>query len=161
MNQEILKAKAAIVDEVVASAKKSKSIIVVEYRGMNVAQITELRRALRKIDATLGIYKNSLFERAVGTLGVTGLGATVEGPNAFVFSKDAIAGPKAVVSFARRHEKLIIKGGIVEGQVVSAAQIKTVATLPGRQGLISMFLSCLQGPIRQFAATVQAVADKN
>jgi large subunit ribosomal protein L10 len=122
--------------------------------------LTDLRRSLRKIGATVGVYKNSLVGRALASMGVKDMGATLEGPNAYVFSKDTIAGPKAVIAFARKNEKLVIKGGVIEGKKASAADIKTVSMLPGRESLISMFLSCLQSPISSFARTVQAVADK-
>jgi len=160
MNQEILKSKQAIVDEVTAAAKAANSIVIVEYRGLTVAQLTDLRKNLRKIGATLSVYKNSLVGRALSSLGVKDLGSALEGPNAFVFSKDTVAGPKAVISFAKRNEHLVVKGGVIEGKAASAADVKTVSMLPGREGLISMFLSCLQSPISSFARTVQAVADK-
>ena len=159
MNQEILKAKVDVVDEVVKIAKSSKSIIVVEYRTMTVAELSDLRRTLRSVKGTLGVYKNTLVKRATDKLGYKGLENTLTGPNAFVFAPDPIEGPKFMIKYARKNDKLVIKGGIIEGSVVNAAGIKTVAGLPGRNGLISMFLSCLQGPIRQFAATVKAVAD--
>lgn len=160
MNQEILKAKEAIVKEVAENMKKSSSIVVVEYRGMTVAEMTELRRTLRKDNATMTVYKNSLVERAADELGYHDLKTTLVGPNALIFSEDTIAGPKIAAKFAKKHEDLMIKGGVVEGRVVDAAGIKTVATLPGREGLISMFLSCLQAPVRNFACAVKAVAEK-
>ena len=84
----------------------------------------------------------------------------LEGPNAIVFTKDTIAGPKVIAKFAKKHEHLVIKGGLIEGKTVDAAGVKTIAALPGREGLISMFLSCLQAPVRNFACAVKAVADK-
>jgi large subunit ribosomal protein L10 len=159
MNQEILKAKVDVVNEVLKIAKSSKSIIVVEYRKMTVSELSDLRRTLRGVKATLAVYKNTLVKRATDKLGYTGLEKTLTGPNAFVFSPDPIEGPKFMIKYARKNDKIVIKGGVIEGSVVNAAGIKTVAGLPGRNGLISMFLSCLQAPIRQFAATVQAVAD--
>lgn len=160
MNQEVLKNKQAVVSEVLDSMKAAKSVIVVEYRGLTVATLMELRHTLKAVDATFGVYKNSLVERAADSLGYTDLHSALEGPNGYIFSKDVIAGPKAIIKFARKYEKLVIKGGVVEGKVVNADGIKTVASLPGREGLISMFLSCLQAPVRQFACTVQAIADK-
>ena len=77
------------------------------------------------------------------------------------FSKDTINGPKVIAKFAKKHENLVIKGGLVEGKMMNADQIKVIASLPGREGLISMFLSCLQAPIRNFACAVKAVAEKN
>lgn len=159
MNQENLKAKSEVIAEVTESAKAASSIVVVEYRGLTVKELTQLRRDLRAANSDLVVYKNSLVERASDALGYEGLNDILTGPNAFVFSQDTIAGPKAIVKFARRNDKVKIKGGVVEGKFVNADQLKVVATLPGRDGLISMFLSVLNAPVRQFAVAVQAVAD--
>ena len=161
MNQEILNAKAEIVKEVADKAKNSGSLTIVEYHGLSVAEITALRRSLRSAEAEMTVYKNSLVERASKELGYDGLVEALKGPNAFVFSKDAIAGPKILAKAAKRNEHLVIKGGVVDGKVMSAQEMKVIATLPGRDGLISMFLSCLQAPVRKFACTVKAIADKN
>ena len=83
----------------------------------------------------------------------------MSGSNAYVFSSDVTGAPKVLAKFAKRNEKLVIKAGLVEGRVVGADEIKALAKIPGREGLISMFLSCLQAPIRSFACTVKAVAD--
>ena len=83
----------------------------------------------------------------------------MSGSNAFVFSKEISDGPKVLAKFAKRNENLVIKAGLVEGKVYDAAGMKTIATLPNKEGLISMFLSCLQAPIRSFACAVKAVAD--
>ena len=159
MNQEILQAKKEVVSEVVENVKNSNAVVVVEYRGLSVTEITEVRRALRAVDGKLRVYKNSLVERAVEELGHTDLKEVLEGPNAIVFTKDTIAGPKVIAKFAKKHEHLVIKGGLIEGKVATADEVKTIATL-GRDGLISMFLSCLQAPVRGFACAVKAVADK-
>lgn len=161
MNKEVLKAKEQAVFQIVADTKNANTVIVCEYRGLTVADITALRRELLSVEAHLYVFKNSLMERAVDGLGYADLNQYLSGPNAYVFSKDTIAGAKVINKFARRNPKLIVKGGIVEGKVVDAAQMKVVSTLPGREGLISMFLSCVQAPIRQFACAVKAVAEKN
>ena len=160
MNKQVLEAKQNVVKEIVEKAKDSQTIIVAEYRGLTVAQLQELRRALHKEDAELCVYKNSLVERASEELGYQALDEVLNGPNAIIFSKDVISGAKVTAKYARRfRDTLVIKGGIVEGKFADADKIKEVAKLPGREGLISMFLSCLQAPIRQFACTVKAVAD--
>ena len=160
MNKQVLEAKQNVVKEIVEKAKDSQTIIVAEYRGLTVAQLQELRRALHKEDAELCVYKNSLVERASEELGYQALDEVLSGPNAIIFSKDVISGAKVTAKYARRfRDTLVIKGGIVEGKFADADKIKEVAKLPGREGLISMFLSCLQAPVRQFAATVKAVAD--
>ena len=161
MNQAVLEAKSATVKEISEKAKKSQTIIVCEYRGLTVAQIQELRRALRKEKAEMNVYKNSLVERAVDELGYNDLNSILKGPNAIVFSEDVIAGAKVVAKYAKRHiDVLVVKCGIVEGKFVDAKGIIEVSKLPGKEGLISMFLSCLQAPIRSFACAVKAVADK-
>ena len=161
MNQAVLAAKSETVKEISEKAKKSQTIIVCEYRGLTVAQIQEVRRALRKENAEMNVYKNSLVERAVDELGYNDLNSILTGPNAIVFSEDVIAGAKVIAKYAKRHrDVLVIKGGIVEGKFVDAKGILEVSKLPGKEGLISMFLSCLQAPIRSFACAVKAVADK-
>ena len=161
MNQAVLAAKSETVKEISEKAKKSQTIIVCEYRGLTVAQIQEVRRALRKEGAEMNVYKNSLVERAVDELGYNELNDILKGPNAIVFSEDVIAGAKVIAKFAKKHrDVLVIKGGIVEGKFVDAKGIVEVSKLPGKEGLISMFLSCLQAPIRSFACAVKAVADK-
>ena len=161
MNQAVLAAKSETVKEISEKAKKSQTIIVCEYRGLTVAQIQEVRRALRKEKAEMNVYKNSLVERAVDELGYNDLNNILTGPNAIVFSTDVIAGAKVIAKYAKRHrDVLVVKGGIVEGKFVDAKGIIEVSKLPGKEGLISMFLSCLQAPIRSFACAVKAVADK-
>ena len=161
MNQAVLAAKSETVKEISEKAKKSQTIIVCEYRGLTVAQIQEIRRALHKENAEMSVYKNSLVERAVDELGYNDLNSILTGPNAIVFSEDVIAGAKVIAKYAKRHKDvLIVKGGIVEGKFADEKAILEVAKLPGKEGLLSMFLSCLQAPIRSFACAVKAVADK-
>ena len=161
MNQAVLAAKSETVKTIEEKAKKSQTIVVCEYRGLTVAQIQEVRRALHKENAEMNVYKNSLVERACDELGYADLKAVLKGPNAIVFSEDVIAGAKVVAKYAKRHKDiLVVKGGIVEGKFVDAKGIIEVSKLPGKEGLISMFLSCLQAPIRSFACAVKAVADK-
>ena len=161
MNQAVLAAKSETVKEISEKAKKSQTIIVCEYRGLTVAQIQEIRRALHKENAEMNVYKNSLVERAVDELGYNELNNILTGPNAIVFSEDVIAGAKVIAKYAKRHKDvLVVKGGIVEGKFVDAKGIIEVSKLPGKEGLLSMFLSCLQAPIRSFACAVKAVADK-
>ena len=160
MNKEVLEAKQSVVKEIIEKAQGSSTIVVAEYRGLSVAQLQELRRALRKEEAELCVYKNSLVERAGEELGYKDWNEILSGPNAIIFSKEISNGAKVVAKYAKRFgDTLKVKGGIVEGKFVNADEMKAVAKLPGREGLLSMFLSCLQAPIRQFACTVKAVAD--
>ena len=161
MNQEVLASKQAIVKEIEDKAKASKSLTIAEYRGLTVAQIQTLRRALREEKTEMCVYKNSLVERAVKELGYEGLDEFLSGPNALFFSEEISNGPKVLAKYARKFgDALTIKGGYVEGKAYDKAGMIEISKLPGKEGLISMFLSCLQAPIRQFAATVKAVAEK-
>ncbi len=160
MNEQVLKSKQEAVVEIAEQIKAHAGIIVAEYRGLTVAEISELRRTLAKDGAKLTVYKNSLVSRAVDSIGHEGLNEFLTGPNAIIFTDDVIKGPKAVAKFAKRHDNLVIKGGLAEGKIVNKDEIITLSKLPGREGLLSMLCSVLQAPIRNFAYAVQCVADK-
>ena len=159
MNPETLKSKQAVVDSLVSTMKESSELVIVEYRGLSVAELSELRKSLKEVGATLSVYKNTLVQRANDSLGHEELDQYLSGSNAYVFSNDITGAPKVLSKFAKRHENLVLKAGLVEGRVVTGDEVKALAKIPGREGLISMFLSCLQAPIRSFACTVKAVAD--
>ena len=159
MNQEILKSKKEIVAKIEDSLKDCASMTIVEYRGLTVAQISELKKSLKAAGSTFSVYKNTLFSRASDELGYKDLEQYLSGSNAYVFSKELNAGPKVLAKFAKKNDCLVIKAGIAEGKIYDATGMKTLATLPDKNGLLSMFLSCLNAPIQKFAATVKAVAD--
>ena len=159
MNQDILKSKQEIVAKISDSIKESASMTIVEYRGLTVAEISELKKSLKAAGSTFNVFKNTLVTRASDDLGYKDLNQYLSGSNAFVFSKEINAGPKVLAKFAKKNELLVIKAGIAEGKVMDAQGMKTIASLPDRNGLLSMFLSCLNAPIQKFAAIVKAVAD--
>ncbi len=160
MNEQVLKTKQNIVSEISEEIKNHSAVIITEYRGLSVAEISDLRRQLAKDGAKLTVYKNSLVTRAVDNLGHEGLNEYLTGPNAIIFSDDVIKGPKVIAKFAKRHDSLVIKGGLAEGKIVNKDEIITLSKLPGREGLLSMLCSVLQAPIRNLAYAVQCVADK-
>ena len=161
MNKDVLSAKKETVAEIVEQAKASNAVIIAEYRGLTVAQLQELRRALRAENAQMNVYKNSLVERACKELGFDQFDELLSGPNAFFFSESISGAAKVLAKYARRYgESLQIKGGYFEGrQFADKAGVVAISKLPGKEGLVSMLLSCLQAPVRQFACTVKAVAD--
>ena len=159
MNQTILEQKKELVDSIANAIDGSASTLLCEYRGLSVAEVTELRRLLRAEGCQMVVYKNSMTQRAVEKLGYSDLLPALTGPNATIVSDDAIAPSRVVTKFAKKHDKLIIKAGIVEKKVVDAAEIKQLSTLPNKEGMLSMLLSCLQSPISSFARAVKAVAD--
>jgi large subunit ribosomal protein L10 len=160
MNHNILEQKKAIVEEVSSLLKDSGSVIVAEYRGLNVAEITELKRALLKENAKMCVYKNTLVDRAAEACGYSDMKQYLEGPNALISSTDSISAAKVATKFAKKHENLVIKAAIVEGKVVGKDDVIALSKLPNKEGMLSMLLSVLQAPVRSFACAVKAVAEK-
>lgn len=161
MNKAIIEQKESLVNEISEELKNSASTIVVEYRGLTVEKISNLRRELRKEDASMKVYKNTIVSRAANKVGYSELDNDLTGPTAIVFSKkDSTSAAKLLTKYAKKNEELVVKGGIVEGKYVDAAGMKVVATLPNKEGMLAMLLGCLQAPIRNFACAVKAVADQ-
>ena len=160
MNQNILEQKKAIVEEVSTLLKDSGSVIVAEYRGLNVAEISELKRALLKENAKMCVYKNTLVDRAAEACGYSDMKQYLEGPNALISSVDSISAAKIATKFAKKHDSLVIKAAIVEGKVVGKDDVIALSKLPNKEGMLSMLLSVLQAPVRSFACAVKAVAEK-
>lgn len=157
-----LEKKKQIVEEITAKLQASKGTVVVDYRGLDVAAMTELRKQLREAGCELKVYKNTLARRAAEALELAEINEHLIGPTAIAFSpEDAVAAAKIIHKFAKDHEDLEIKAGIVEGLVVSKEKVEELADLPSREGLLAMLLSVMQAPIRNFALAVKAVAEKN
>lgn len=159
MNKDILESKKALVNEIAQKMKESGSTVVCEYRGLTVQEVTELRRALRAENVELKVYKNSMVARAAELAEFGELSSELTGPNAIAFSSDAVAPARVLANFAKDHKALVLKNGIVEGRVVDKASMAQIASIPGREGLISMFMSCLQAPLRNVCYAVNAVRD--
>ncbi|HJV47592.1 MAG TPA: 50S ribosomal protein L10 [Bacillota bacterium] len=152
--------KVQAVEEITAKLRESKSLILADYRGLTVKQATELRKLCREAGVDFKVYKNKLAQRATAEVGVSGLDEYLAGPTAFAFAQDDVTAAKILADFAKKNDKLEIKAGLVDGQVMTDAQVKELASLPSREGLLSMLLSVLQAPVRNFALAVKAVADK-
>jgi large subunit ribosomal protein L10 len=160
MNQAVLENKKNVVTEISDKFKNSGSTVIAEYRGLSVAEVTELRRNLREENVELKVYKNTLASLAADAAGLSDLKGVLTGPNALVFGADETAASRVLAQFAKKHKALVLKGGIVEGKVVGAETIQELATLPNREGMLSMLLSVLQAPVSQFARAVNAVAEQ-
>ena len=160
MNPNVLEQKKAVVQEVSTLLKDSGSVIVAEYRGLSVAEISELKRELLKENAKMCVYKNTLVDRAAEACGFDDMKQYLEGPNALISSTDSISAAKIATKFAKKHEQLVIKAAIVEGKVVGKDDVIALSKLPNKEGMLSMLLSVLQAPVRSFACAVKAVADK-
>jgi large subunit ribosomal protein L10 len=153
--------KKQIVTEIADKLRESKSTIVVDYRGLTVIEVTELRKQLREAGIDFKVYKNSMTRRAAEVAELTGLNEALTGPNAIAFSNDDVVAPAKILNdFAKKHEALEIKAGIIEGNIASVEEVKALAELPSREGLLSMLLSVLQAPIRNLALVTKAVAEQ-
>lgn len=160
-NSNIIEQKAQQVAEVVEKLRTSSCTVVTDYRGLNVAQVTQLRKSLRESGVEFRVIKNSLLRRAIAQAELTDLAENFSGPTAVAFSKgDVVAPAKILTDFAKKNENLKVKAGVVEGKVVGNDQITALAELPSREGLLSMLLSVLQAPVRNFALAVKAVSEK-
>lgn len=160
-NAKIREEKRLLVEALTTKLRESTCTVVTDYRGLNVAQVTELRKQLREAGVEFQVLKNTLVKRATAQAQLTGLDEVLSGPTAIAFSKeDPVAPAKILNEFAKKNENLQIKAGVVEGKVVDVNQIKALADLPSREGLLSMLLSVLQAPIRNFALAVKAVGEK-
>ncbi|MBD8842290.1 MULTISPECIES: 50S ribosomal protein L10 [Paenibacillus] len=160
-NAKVIQAKQESVDAVTAKLRESVTTVVVDYRGLNVAQVTELRKQLREAGIEFQVLKNSLLRRAAAAAELTELDSVLTGPTAIAFSvNDVVAPAKILNDFAKKNDALELKGAVVEGRVIGVEEVKALAELPSRDGLLSMLLSVLQAPVRNFALAVKAVAEK-
>lgn len=149
-NQKILDQKQEVINEIAENVKKSNSFIFLENHGLTVAETMELRRKLRESDSELKIYKNTLVARALNSLNID-LVAELNGPKLVAFGSDAIEPIKAVSEFMKKHPNLEMKVGIVDGEITDLATLEKLATIPSREGLLTMFAGGLMGIARDFA----------
>ena len=158
---KVLEAKQAVVSEIAGKLKSAASVVVVDYRGLTVGQVTELRKQLREAGIDFKVYKNSMSRRAAEEAGLEGLNEYLTGPNAIAFSNEDVVAPAKIINdFAKKNDKLEIKAGVIEGAIATDVDVKALAELPSRDGLLSMLLSVLQAPMRNFALATKAVAEQ-
>jgi large subunit ribosomal protein L10 len=153
--------KQPIVDEISAVIKDAQSVVVVDYRGLTVAEDTQLRKQLREAGVSYKVYKNTLVSRAVEGTEFESLKDSLEGPNAFAVStEDATAPARVLAEFAKKAPKLEIKAGVVEGTFYDAEGMKAIASVPSREVLLSKLLGSLQSPITNLARVLNQIAEK-
>ncbi|WP_205094514.1 50S ribosomal protein L10 [Thalassobacillus pellis] len=158
---KIIEHKKQIVSEIADKFRNSKSTILVDYRGLDVAEVTDLRKQLREAGIDFKVYKNTMTRRATEEAELSELNDTLVGPTAIAFSEEDVVAPAKILNnFAKEHDALEIKGGVIEGNVATLEQIKELADLPNYEGLVSMLLSVLQAPVRNFAYVTKAVAEQ-
>lgn len=161
MSEAAIAKKAEIVKQTSDMLNAAQSAIVVDYRGLTVAEVTDLRKQLRDAGIKMSVIKNKILDRAVEGTDYEDLRSTFVGPTAVAFSdEDPIAPAKILKKFADDHDALEIKGGFIEKSVKTLDEINEYANMPGREELLSMLASALQDPMRKIARAVKAVADK-
>lgn len=157
----IIDVKKESVAEITKHFKESESVVVVDYRGLDVAEITALRKELRDNGITYKVYKNTMVKRAVEDVELGELNDILVGPTAIAFGKDDVVAPARILyDFAKKHKELEIKGGVIQGSIAEVAQLEELSKLPDYDGLVSMFLNVLQAPIRNLAYVTQAISEQ-
>ena len=158
-NAKILEAKQNVIDEITDVAKNSASFILFDYRGLTAEEVSELRRNLRDNGAQYKVWKNTLTKRAMDGLNYN-LDDCLNGPSAMAYSDDSVAPIKVLSDFAKEHKALEIKGGIVDGEVASLDTIKQLATLPSREGLLTMLASGLIGTVKDLSIALNMLSEE-
>jgi len=149
--------KSKVVSEIKEKFEKSSGVVLADYRGLTVAQVTQLRAELRKAGVEYRVLKNTLVRRAADELGVKGLDSYLEGPTALAFSADPVAPAKILIDFAKANKikTFKIKAGVLEGKVIGAEGVKALADLPSREVLLAMVLRGMQAPLTGMANVLQ------
>jgi large subunit ribosomal protein L10 len=143
-SNKILDTKKEVVTEIKDKVSNSSSVIFFDYRGLSVAETMELRKKLKESNSDIKIYKNTLVKRALDNLNLD-LGEVLEGPNAMSLSTDVIEPIKIITNYAKEHKALEIKGGIIDGSVSSLEELAKLATIPSREGLLTMLAGGMIG----------------
>lgn len=152
--------KEAQVAELQGWIKESAAIVLADYRGLTVAEDTQLRSELRKNEIGYKVAKNTLIKRAANNLEITELDSFLEGPTVLAYAADPIAVTKVLAKFAETHKALEIKAGMVDGKFVNADEIKALAKMPSREVLIGRFMGSIQSSLYSFVRAVDAIAAK-
>ena len=149
-NSKIIEQKQSVVSEIKDKFDNAKSVVLFDYRGLTVSEVTELRRALRESNSDYKVYKNTLTKWATDEKGLN-LESYLEGPTAISFSEDELAPVKILSDFAKSHEALQLKAGIVEGKVVDSKELDKYAQIPSREGLLTMLAGGMIGVVRDLS----------
>lgn len=152
-----LEQKQAAVSEIAAELKGAQTLIVAEYRGLNVEAVTQLRSKARQSGVYLRVLKNTLARRAVQGTPFEKLAEQLVGPLMYGISKDPVAGAKVLSAFAKDNELFVIKAAAMPNAVMSARDVKALALLPGREELLAMLMGTMQAPVAKLARTLNEV----
>ncbi len=163
MNQSVLEQKKQVVSDITEKLRNAKSVVLVEYKGLTVEKVTELRNKCRESGVEYKVYKNTLMRLAFEELGYKDITASLEGPNAIAMSfEDEVSAAKITNDFAKTsNDTLVIKAGIAEGKIMNADEIKALASVPSRDILLAQLAGVLQGNIRNLAYLLDQVSKKD
>ncbi len=155
--------KAPVIEEIATCVRDARSAILVDYRGLTVAEDTALRRQLREANVTYKVYKNTYMKRAFEGTDFAQMDPLLDGPSALAVTKEEdIAAPARIIAeFAKKAAALEIKGGVVEGQFYDAEGVAEIAKIPTREVLLSRLLGSIQSPITNFARVIKQIAEKD
>ena len=156
---KILENKKAIVNEIKDNIQNSESVVVFTYQGLTVSELSELRRELKKTESEVKVYKNTLFKRAIDDLEIN-LDGFLEGPNAILFGKDLLEPIKVISNFVKEHEKANITVGIINGAPADLEVIKEYASIPSRDGLLTMLAGGMIQYVRDLAIGLNMYAEQ-
>ena len=149
-NSKIIERKAGIVSEIKEKFENAKSVVLFDYRGLTVSEVTELRKKLREVGSDYKVYKNTMTSRALDELKID-LNDYLTGPNAITFCSDELSIVKILSDFAKEHDKLELKAGIIDGKVAGLEEIKQYASIPSREGLLTMLAGGLMATVRDLS----------
>ena len=157
-SEKIINQKKEEVANLAAKMKDAKIILLTDYRGINVADVTGLRAELRKSNSEYRVIKNNITRRALAEVGIEGLDESLEGPTAVIMNnEDYLETAKAIYNYSKENDFYKIKGGVIEGKVMTAEEIITLAKLPSRETLLSMLAGALLGNISKLAVALNEV----
>jgi large subunit ribosomal protein L10 len=152
--------KEAVISDVTSLAAKAQTLVMAEYRGISVADMTKLRSEARSKGVTLSVLKNTLARRAVAGSAFEVVGDQMTGPLIYGFSEDAVAAAKVVADFAKTNDKLVIRGGAFGGKALDVNGVKQLANIPSKEVLLSQLLGLMQSPVSRTARVLAALAAK-
>ncbi len=152
--------KEAVIAEVTGLAAKAQTLVIAEYRGITVADMTKLRVDARSKGVTLSVLKNTLARRAVAGSSFEVAADQMTGPLIYGFSEDAIAAAKVVADFAKTNDKLVIRGGAISGKVLDANRVKQLSNIPSKDVLLAQLCGLMKSPISRTAVVLGALAAK-
>ena len=152
--------KEAVIAEVTSLAAKAQTLVIAEYRGITVAEMTKLRNDARSKGVTLSVLKNTLARRAVAGSSFEIIADQMTGPLIYGFSEDAVAAAKVVADFAKTNDKLVIRGGALSGKSLDVNAVKQLANIPSKEVLLAQLLGLMQSPISRTARVLAALAEQ-